>query len=310
MTDCLIRQGLWWGSTSSPLPNIPGADVVGKLHRIDEDSSKKFNLLKGDRVLSLVKWGGNSRYLPVDPSKLVKLPEMIDPAAATTLAETYLGAFQTLHHGQGNGLRYRETSLKGRNILVLGNACSNMGRAIVQLASAASADQVYALAKPKHFPHVLELGMTPLNKGSLEWWDLLNGRIDILISLGEDVQSLHCKALKSSGRAFVLSNNKKLHDSRKQKLGRPKDIISFRKKSKKVEFYDVYEEWDMNIERCKSDLRHLVSLLEHRKITPHILDRIPLHKVARAHVLMESKHLSGFIVCEPWLVAKTRAIRL
>jgi NADPH:quinone reductase-like Zn-dependent oxidoreductase len=284
--------------------------VVGKLYRIDVESSKKYKLLKGDRVLSLVKWGGNSRYLPVDPSKLVKVPEMIDPAAASTLAETYLAAFQILHHGQGNGLRYRETSLKGKIILVLGNANSNMGRAIVQLAAGASAVQVYALARPKHFLHVRELGMKPLNKESLEWWDLLNGRIDILISLGEDAQSMHCKALKSNGRAIVLNNNKELHDSSKQKLGRTKDLISFRKKLKKVENYDVYEEWDMNIERCKSDLQHLVSLLEQRKIAPYILDRIPLHKVARAHSLIESKHLSGFIVCEPWLVAKTRAVRL
>lgn len=95
-----------------PLPNSPGVDVVGRLYRIDNESSKRHGLSKGDRVMSLTNFGGNARYLAVAPEHLVKVPESIDPAEAACLAETYLTAFQVLHLGQGSSSRYKNTSLK------------------------------------------------------------------------------------------------------------------------------------------------------------------------------------------------------
>ena len=48
------------------LPNTPGVDFIGKLYRIDADTSKRYSLTVGDRVMSLIKWGGNARFVSVD----------------------------------------------------------------------------------------------------------------------------------------------------------------------------------------------------------------------------------------------------
>jgi hypothetical protein len=74
--------------------------------------------------------------------------------------------------------------------------------------------------------------------------------------------------------------------------------------------YDVYRQWENDLALCKADLEHLLKLLERGGISPSILDRIPLSKVPRAHalMLMESKRLAGFLVCEPWMKAKQRAV--
>ena len=74
--------------------------------------------------------------------------------------------------------------------------------------------------------------------------------------------------------------------------------------------YDVYEEWERNLELCKKDLTHLLTLLEGRVIKPEVLDRLPLTKIGKAHDLLESKRLPGFLVCEPWMRSKKRAVYL
>jgi len=311
-TDCLVRQGKWWGSSKVPLPNCPGVDVVGKLYRVDEETTKRYNLSKGDRVLSLVKWGGNSRYLSVDPSKLVKVPESVDPAEAVCLAESYLAAFQILHLGQSHTSRYREFSLKGKKILILGHSMSNTRRAIAQVAACAGAAQVYALAKPKHFQQLEALGIKPLNKESLEWWDALNKNLDTIISLEEEVATLHYKCLKPGGQVVMMQNRKK-EDQGKSMFSYKKNLgVSFKKwkQQYKTSFYDVYDAWEKNIDLCKNDLQHLIHALEQKRLAPKLLDRIPLSKVARAHQLIGSKQLPGYVICEPWLVAKSRAIRV
>ena len=72
--------------------------------------------------------------------------------------------------------------------------------------------------------------------------------------------------------------------------------------------FDIFEQWENNLELCKKDLVHLLKLVQQGELHPKILDRIPLSKVARAHELLESKRLTGFLICEPWMQSKKRAI--
>jgi NADPH:quinone reductase-like Zn-dependent oxidoreductase len=312
-TDCFIRRGEWWGKRQVSLPNTPGVDIVGKLYRIDKESAQRTGLKKGDRVLSLIKWGGNSRYLSVDPEKLVKVPESVDPAEAACLAETYLTAFQLLHYSQSPGTRYRKTSLKGKIFLILGAITPNMGRAIAQLATFAGTDVIYATSKPKHFQQLKSLGFVPLSQDPVDWWDKLKGRVDLIISLGESVTPLAYKLIKASGEIVIATNSEIDLAPDVELIRQPSKLICTRgeaQRKSRTHLYDVFEEWDKDLGRCKKDLAHLVKLLETRAISPHVLDRVPLGKVARAQEIIESKRLSGFLVCEPWLLSKARALQL
>jgi NADPH:quinone reductase-like Zn-dependent oxidoreductase len=308
------------------MPNTPGADVVGRLYRVEFDCFRRMTpgLKVGDRVLSLTKWGGNARFLSVEPGHLVKVPEIVDPAEAACIAETYLAAFQILHFGQSTGVRYRKSSLSRQTFLVLGTMTANMGRALAELSKAAGCDTVFAAAKPKHHQQLSALGIFPLGEEAIDWWERLHGRIDALISFGQDVLPLHYNLLKSTGEVVVVAN-RKVHvapDTRRPSTGlicstdtrRPSSgLICSKSQSQqrsRTNYYDVYKEWEIDVEKCKRDLSHLLKLLEDRALRPHVLDRVPLHKVARAQDLVESKRLSGFLVCEPWLKIKSRAVQL
>ena len=302
------------GKRTIPLPNSPGVDVVGVVYRVDGHTEKKHNLHKGERVISLTKWGGNSRYLAVKPEELVKLPDSIDPAEAACLPETYLSVFQVLHFGQSANLRYRSNALKGKSFLVVGNIQSNFGRAIGQLASVGGAENVYATAKPKQIQKLVSFGILPVGNDPLEWCARLENRIDLIISLDEPLTPLHYKALKNSGEIIVMAQAKEdifaEGDQGDQKLALLSCTRNRKAAGTQSHLYDVFMEWDRHLKRCKADLLYLIERLQERKIPPYILDRIPLTKVPRAHEMIESKRLPGFIVCEPWLISKSRAVAL
>lgn len=295
-----------------PLPIVPGVDLVGKVETIDTRTAKQYKLKKGDRVVSLIRWGGNSRYKRVGPQQLVKVPGVVDPAEVACLAETYLAAFQVVHHGQRVGLRYKQHSLAGKSILVLG-ALSNMGRAVVELANAAGAAIVYATGKGKKTDEIQRVGAKPLSR-KMEWLPVLAGKIDLIASssLGGE-SSDYLKALKDNGAFIFMGATRKEVDIIVSSWSQPIKLVSTSKQTKmenKIHAYDVYASWDNNTEGCKRDLSHLISLLEKGAIKPRVLDRVPLNKVARAHEILDSKRLQGHLVCEPWIKSMQRAVYL
>jgi len=301
------------GNGYIPLPNSPGADVVGKIHRINKQVEQKLGFNVGDRVIALTKYGGNARYLGLDADQLVKVPEHVDPAEAACLAETYLTAFQTLHYGQSYGQRYRKGSLKGKSVLILGPMTTTMGRAISELSTVAAVDNVYATSKPKHFQRLTSLGILPLSHDPLQWFERLQGRIDLVISFDEEITPLIQKILNSTGEILVVTQTGFDPDREQAQLNKKSKLVCQRHDGlieNRLHAYNVHNQWDENLVKCKKDLEHLIELLNATHVVPHILDRIPLSKVARAHEVMEVKNIPGFIVCEPWLVSKSRAVLL
>ena len=313
LTDCLIRRGQWQGESSSFLPNTPGVDYVGRIYRIDKESSKKLKVRVGDRVLSLTKWGGNTRFLTVNPSHLVKVNEKLDPAEVVCLAETYLSAFQMIHLGSSPNQRYRSQSLKGKCILVLGTLTSTLGRALIQLSMHCGVRSLYCTARPKHFEQLESLGVIPLSRDPNDWLSKLHETVDVVISMQDEIKAQYRRVLKRGGTYVVLNNGLGTIDRNEERKSVASKLICSKPAAYEqttTHIYDVFSAWDRDIKLCKKDLEYLLNLLENRSITPHILDRVPLSKVARAHEIVESKRLTGFLVCEPWLLCKARAVQL
>ncbi|KAG7360748.1 oxidoreductase [Nitzschia inconspicua] len=320
-TDCLIRQGKWWHKKQPPLPNTPGADVVGKVFHIKTSMEDKHDLHPRQTVVSLTKWGGNTRYMTIDPNQLVKVPDGLDPAEVACLPNTYLAAFQCLHMGQSGSRRYRENSLKGKSVLIVGCMSNNMGKAIIELALCAGVANIYATCKKKHWKTLISYGVLPLSQDPFDWIQRIEGTIDLVLApngkLREDVTPIHFRALLPKQGQLILcghrivGNDIPINEWKRDKVplacGRNKALTNV---LNKCHAYDVYESWDQRLEVCKKDLSHLLGLLEGGALKPEVLDRLPLNKVAKAQELIESKRLPGFLVCEPWMRSKKRAVYL
>jgi synaptic vesicle membrane protein VAT-1 len=294
------------------LPIIPGIDVVGRVHQVNAETSQRYGLKVGDRVISLVKSGGNARYLSVNAINAISVPESADPVETVCLAETYLTAFQILHNGQAQRIRYRDDSLKGKTILMRGFGISVMGHAIAQLAFQAGAIAVHSLAERNHFDYLASIGINPIENQIADWKKDMAGKIDVLISSDDDCADVPFKLLKGNGQAIILKGTSK-RSSKDNSLKLKKGFLSCFKSmavQHRISLYNVHEEWDKNLDFCKLDLQHLIFLIENRKVEPKVLERVSLGNVAQAQELVASKQLKGFIVCEPWLLDKSKTICL
>jgi len=321
-TDCIIRQGLWWYGSRPSFPNTPGIDVVGKVYSMEQNVGKAYGLKPMETVVSLIKWGGNTRFMTIHPNQLVKVPHGLDPAQVACLPESYLSAFQVLHMGQRGSLRYRGSSLKGKSVLILGCMTHNMGKAMIELALDAGVANIYATAKKKHWKTLISYGVMPLSSDPMEYIHRISGTIDLVLApngnLREDVSPVHFRALLPRNGQLIFSghringNDIPINDWKRDQA--PTLACGKNKALQKIlgnsTTYDVYNEWEKNLDLCKRDLSHLLKLLELKVIKPEVLDRISLNKVAKAHELIETKRLPGFLVCEPWMKTKKRAVYL
>lgn len=305
-SDCFVRRGEWWGEDSpSPLtlPIIPGSAFVG---RVESEGERNFR--KGDRVVSLVRAGANSRHIITDGDRLVKVSaDSLSDADISCLPEIYLSAFQSLHHGQGKTSRYRKNTLSKKNILILGGS-STTGRALVEVAKAAGADAVYVTGREKEFGRIGSVGGLPLSKDPRHWLSILMGKMDIVVGLDDpygtpQLKYEHIKALNSSGKVVIIGGPNPEHNV--IDIDSIDDTLGFTKR--KLVNYNVFDSWESDPRQAKRDLKHLVKLMKDGELNPIIMERLPLNKVAQAHDFLDAKQPHGFVLCEPWIIGKKAA---
>lgn len=265
-TDCAIRSGKMSDEFNVSAPATPGVDAVGKIYRIDRESSAAYKLEVGDRVISLIKWGGNSRFLTVDPAKLVKVSDELDPAEAACLVETYLHAFQLVHSGQGKALRYRTNALQDKRVLVVGEMASNLGKAILQLLNLAGCHNVVATASDKNYDHLSEMKVMLIDPEPLQWNSFMHSSVDLLIQLsGQLSPAVVYGVLRPTGSMVIATSYNKAGERMGGAPTSAKMVVCARPDfslDARVIRYNVFRAWDENWEFIQDDLRHLTSLLE------------------------------------------------
>lgn len=311
-SDCAIRQGKWWGEGSRNalnLPIVPGVAFSGRIHQ-GSKSAQRSGFSVGDRVISLVRVGANSRHLCISTDRLVKVPPSIrDPASVCCLPEVYLAAFQALHLGQKNASRYRKTSLAGKSVLVLGGD-TLFGHAAIELGVAGGATIVYGSCREKSVDTLKQIGGFPLHNDTKRWFNMVEGKIDIVVATERDYSQTnfeyeHVRTLTAKGKLVLItgpdSDEKSVID-----LNSVGSNVSTATSKRELIHYNVFDSWERDLKLGKRDLVHLVKLVEEGQVKPEIIERIPLTKVAKAQDLMENRVLRAFVVCEPWVKGKKR----
>lgn len=231
--------------------------MVGTIDSIDDRTRRKYKLKPGDRVISLVLWGGNSRYLRIKADQLVKVPKGVDPVEATCLAETYLAAFQALQYSQSSWARYSSQSLIGKSVLVIGGM-TNTGHAVIELAVALGAMDVYATAKGRHRSTLDDLGATPIERKPKLWPPEVLGTMDIVIDATGDVEGDHANvshfnALHDQGNLIFIG----LRDMT-DAVAREWDVTSTLLDTvntddlvNRTHSLEVFDNWELDLDRSK-----------------------------------------------------------
>lgn len=207
--------------------------------------------------MSLVRWGGNSRYCKTRVNELVRVPKGVDPVEAACLAEAYLSAFQALQYSQSSWARYSSQSMIGKSILVIGGM-TNVGHAVIELAVALGAMEVYATAKGRHRFHLDDIGATPIDRKPKLWPSEVVGMMDIVIDATGDVAGDHANvshfnALHEQG-CLIFIGLRGMTDA----VAREWDVSSTLLNSdntddlvNRTHSLEVFDNWELDLDRSK-----------------------------------------------------------
>lgn len=118
--DVMARLGLY--KAAPTLPAILGYDVVG---RVEACGSNVEDVVSGDRVIALTKFGGYAEYAIAEREVTVKIPDSMPPGEAVAMATQYCTAYF---------LALRMANIqKGEKVLIHA-AAGGVGTALTQLA--------------------------------------------------------------------------------------------------------------------------------------------------------------------------------
>jgi NADPH:quinone reductase-like Zn-dependent oxidoreductase len=233
--DCMVRKGVAFASREFPI--TPGVDVVGNIIKC---GCKVRSFYVGDRVASLVRFGGNARYISVPEEDLVAVPWSCDASEAACMVSTYMAAYQALRLVTNDNF-----SLDGKSILITGGL-EPVGQALVQLCLRANAGEVYATAPQFRHRYVKGvLGVNPLPPDPAEWLPVIKGKMDVVFdgTCQDDFSSSH-SALRSNGTLVCLGMSALLNRETPGFFGAPISAYWARLKGNllpNTKFYDLWE---------------------------------------------------------------------
>jgi NADPH2:quinone reductase len=195
--DILVVDGSY--QVLPALPFSPGKEAAGKVLSIGEGVTR---VRPGDRVLTLVEFGGYAEQLKVHEDLVIPLPDTVGFAEAA--------AFGLVYNTAWFGLARRAGLAAGDTVLVTG-AGGGVGSAGVQLAKALGATVIALardedraeLARKQGADHVLTSDPRRLRDDLME---LTGGRgVDITLeTLGGDILTQVIRATAWEGRVVIV----------------------------------------------------------------------------------------------------------
>ncbi|MEJ5349050.1 MAG: medium chain dehydrogenase/reductase family protein [Desulfosoma sp.] len=288
-TDVMIRRGMYPDVKEKP-PFSPGYDMVGVVDKLGEGVTR---VRVGQTVADLTVIGAYSEYICLPESRLIPVPEGLDPAEAVSLVLSYMTAYQLLH---------RIAKIKeGQRILVHG-AAGAVGTAMLQLGKLLDLEMYGTASRPKQ-DLVAALGATPIDYKRGNWLD----RIRALAEDGVDAvfDPIGGESFRKSFHALRREGILAAYGFYNAVMGRggsiPLDFIRLKlwnllPNGRSTVFYSIGALRKKHPKWFIEDLTNLFNLLAQGKIKPVIAARLPLTEVKRAHELIETAAVQGKIV--------------
>jgi NADPH:quinone reductase-like Zn-dependent oxidoreductase len=303
LPDVLAREGVH--PETPRVPYTPGWDLVGIVDQLGEGVSG-FEL--GQPVAAMPISGSYAQYACLPQRKLIPVPAGLDPAEAVAMVLNYITAYQMLH---------RSAKVRpGQRVLIHG-ASGGVGTALLQLGRLAGLE-MYGTCSAEAIRIVEGLGATAIDYRNSDFVQeirrLSGAGIDAVFDgIGGDHIWRSRATLCEGGRVVVYGFQSKLQGGRLAS-GTPGGRHPFRESAilgwyllrncfrpgrKSMVPYSI--QWLMRLKPdwFHHDLLTLFDLLQQKKITPVIADRLPLSQAQHAHELLGFGGVIGKIVLIP-----------
>jgi len=300
LPDLMMREGIH--PETPRLPFTPGWDLVGVVDRLGNGVS---GIDPGQIVAALPIHGAYSEFVCLPPRDLVPVPIDLDAAESVSLVLNYVTAYQMLH---------RSAKVRQEQRVLIHGAAGGVGTALLQLGRLAGLE-MYGTCSSRGAPAVTNFGGIPIDYQHQDFVKeihrLTGEGVDVVFdSIGGTHIRRSREALCPGGRVVAYGLTGSLHDGRlasRRSGGRHRfrAIAIFGlyiaggwllPGRKRVVPYSI--QWLKRLRPAwfREDLLALFELLQQRKITPLIAQRLPLAKARQAHELLGKGGVIGKIV--------------
>ena len=157
--DTLMRMGFY--QPRPPFPFTPGYEVSGIIHSFGKDV-QGFEI--GQRVVGLMRTGGQASHVVADASRTLPIPDEISLEAAASMPVTYITAHHMLHH-LGN--------LKQTDSVLIHGGGGGVGTAALQLCKWAGVSKVWSTASAAKSDIIESYGATAIDRHNEDFVEII-----------------------------------------------------------------------------------------------------------------------------------------
>ncbi len=286
--DTMKRRGMLHGMPQ--MPYTPGYDFFGTIAKVGDGVT---GFSEGEMVGAFSLNGGNTDFICVRASLLVKVPEGVDSFDAAAVILNYVTANQLLHKVA--------KIKKGERILIHG-AAGGVGSALLQLGKIAGL-KMYATASLGKHPLVRELGGEPIDYKSVDFTarihELAEDGLDAVFDpVGGANLRRSYSVLRKGGRLVAYGVSSAVDGGTFSMLQTIFLSFLYRlfKRGKSFHFYSITSSKFSSIENVKEDMTKIFTLLSENKIKPVIGARLKLEEAAKAHEMIDNSAVAGKII--------------
>lgn len=293
--DVLLRVGVIPGGPKPPF--VPGFDVVGDVQQV---GSEVTGLRPGQRVVALLHSGGYAEQVSVPASRLVPVPERLDPVQVSAAALNYFIAYQMLH---------RVAKVRPGTRLLVHGAAGGVGTAVLQLARLADVES-YGTCSAGKKSVVSDLGAHPIDYRSEDFVAVVHALpspgVDVVLDpIGATHFWRSYRALRRGGVLIAYGQSDAFKNGRANRLAGAVGFLGGIMAPKLVPdgrstvFYNAWSLDKSQPQAYAEDLAEVVRLLDTGAIKPIVAGTMPLDEAVRAHELLERSAVVGKLVLVP-----------
>ena len=193
--DTLMRLGFY--QPRPPFPFTPGYEVSGVVHSI---GSKVKGFEIGQRVVGLMRTGGQATHVITDASRALPIPDELSLEAAASMPVIYITAHHMLHH-LGN--------LKPTDSVLIHGGGGGVGTAALQLCQWAGVSEVWSTASAAKAEIIQSYGATAIDRHQEDFTQIIrsatNGKgVDhILDPIGGEHLKRSLSVLAQGGKLYT-----------------------------------------------------------------------------------------------------------
>ena len=208
--DTLMRLGFY--QPRPPFPFTPGYEVSGVVHSIGS-GVEGFEV--GQRVVGLMRTGGQASHVIADASRTLPIPDEISLESAASMPVTYITAHHMLHH-LGN--------LKSTDSVLIHGGGGGVGTAALQLCQWAGVSKVWATASASKAEIIQSYGATAIDRHNENFVDIIkeatnrNGVDHILDPIGGGHLKLSLSVLAQGGKLYTYGMSSAAPSSKRSLL--------------------------------------------------------------------------------------------